>query len=490
MDFGAAAALNFTVDSATQITATSPAGTGTADVTVTGSDGVSAKWFADRFAYGTTWGPLLPFAPWDQEGPIDGTTTDWNQYCPSDPTTAADRCVTGCTATAEAQVLYYWHFPQSISFSASDDYTSQGTDGPINIPGDATKYSFPSFATLGADLSAITYDGNPNEEALLSFAMGVKAQMNYSDDASGGSDASLLNTTLEGVGFSAEMQNGNGLAWTSIKPLLISNIESNQPVLLAVYGPDGGHSVVVDGYDAGNGTFHVDLGWGPGYANVNGNDDWFPLPTITAPGGISFTSIDTVIYGIEPASPTVASVSSTTAPGTYGDGKTIPIAVTFNEPVTVNTTSGRPQLTLANGGVAVYTAGSGSTTLTFDYTVAGGQSTTDLDYGSAGALGLVGGTIKNAAGTAAVLTLPSTGSDGLAKQKIVISTAVSTTPTVTGITPATGPWGGCTAVTISARTCRASRRSSSAASRRPFPVLPTTRTARLRSPAPCKRPAR
>ena len=78
---------------------------------------------------------------------------------------------------------------------------------------------------------------------------------------------------------------------------------------------------------------------------------------------------------------------------------------------------------------------------------------------------------QNAAGTAAVLTLPSTGSDGLAKQKIVISTAVSTTPTVTGITPATGPWGGCTAVTISGRTCRASRRSSSAASRRPFPSL-------------------
>ena len=93
-------------------------------------------------------GAVAPLCPWDQEGPIDGTTTDWNQYCPSDPTTAADRCVTGCTATAEAQVLYYWHFPQSISFSASDNYTSQGTDGPINIPGDATKYSFPSFATL------------------------------------------------------------------------------------------------------------------------------------------------------------------------------------------------------------------------------------------------------------------------------------------------------------------------------------------------------
>ena len=92
------------------------------NVTVTGPVGVSATSSADQFTYDTTWGPLLTFSTWNQSGTIDGTT-DWNQYCPMD-TATGDRSLTGCTATAESQLLYYWHFPQSISFSASDDYTS------------------------------------------------------------------------------------------------------------------------------------------------------------------------------------------------------------------------------------------------------------------------------------------------------------------------------------------------------------------------------
>ncbi|WP_417413415.1 IPT/TIG domain-containing protein, partial [Hoeflea sp.] len=47
--FGATAAASFTVDSATQITATSPAGSGTVDVRVTTAGGVSATSAADEF---------------------------------------------------------------------------------------------------------------------------------------------------------------------------------------------------------------------------------------------------------------------------------------------------------------------------------------------------------------------------------------------------------------------------------------------------------
>ncbi|WP_339765701.1 IPT/TIG domain-containing protein, partial [uncultured Hoeflea sp.] len=49
--FGATAAAGFTVDSATQITATSPAGSGTVDVRVTTAGGVSATSAADEFTY-------------------------------------------------------------------------------------------------------------------------------------------------------------------------------------------------------------------------------------------------------------------------------------------------------------------------------------------------------------------------------------------------------------------------------------------------------
>ena len=51
--FGSNAAGSFTVNSATQITATSPAGVGTVDVTVTTASGTSAISSSDRFAYGS-----------------------------------------------------------------------------------------------------------------------------------------------------------------------------------------------------------------------------------------------------------------------------------------------------------------------------------------------------------------------------------------------------------------------------------------------------
>src|SRR5262249_38989195 len=53
VSFGSNAAGSFTVNSATQITATSPAGVGTVDVTVTTEGGTSAISSGDRFTYGS-----------------------------------------------------------------------------------------------------------------------------------------------------------------------------------------------------------------------------------------------------------------------------------------------------------------------------------------------------------------------------------------------------------------------------------------------------
>ena len=72
-------------------------------------------------------------------------------------------------------------------------------------------------------------------------------------------------------------------------------------------------------------------------------------------------------------------------------------------------------------GTASYTGGNGDSTLTFTYAVAAGQSTYDLDYSSTAALSLNGGTIEDATNDAATLTLPATGTDGLATQNIVIA---------------------------------------------------------------------
>jgi hypothetical protein len=51
VSFGGTAASSFTVDSDTQITAVSPAGTGTGDITVTTAAGTSTTNSNDQFTY-------------------------------------------------------------------------------------------------------------------------------------------------------------------------------------------------------------------------------------------------------------------------------------------------------------------------------------------------------------------------------------------------------------------------------------------------------
>ncbi|HEX5761997.1 MAG TPA: IPT/TIG domain-containing protein [Solirubrobacterales bacterium] len=69
--FGATDATAFTVDSATQITATAPAGTGTVDVSVTTIGGTSANTAADNYSFGTP-PALTSCAP--SAGPLAGGT--------------------------------------------------------------------------------------------------------------------------------------------------------------------------------------------------------------------------------------------------------------------------------------------------------------------------------------------------------------------------------------------------------------------------------
>src|SRR5262249_53932094 len=135
-----------------------------------------------------------------------------------------------------------------------------------------------------------------------------------------------------------------------------------------------------------------------------GNNATLTLPALAGPGSLGANK-DIVI---ETTAPTVTNVTSPTANGTYGIGTVIPVTVTFSEVVNV---TGTPTLTLAvTPNTAVnYVSGSGTNTLTFNYTVVAGNTTADLNYAATGSLS---GTIKDLAGNSATLTLPTTGGTG------------------------------------------------------------------------------
>ena len=125
--------------------------------------------------------------------------------------------------------------------------------------------------------------------------------------------------------------------------------------------------------------------------------------------------------------PTVSNVTSSSINGTFSLGGTVSIQVVFSEAVTV---SGTPRLTLETGSTdrAVdYASGSGTTSLTFTYTVQAGDTSTDLDYVSTSSLALNGGSIVDAAANAATLTLPAPGASGsLGANKAIVVTSAPT----------------------------------------------------------------
>ena len=104
--------------------------------------------------------------------------------------------------------------------------------------------------------------------------------------------------------------------------------------------------------------------------------------------------------------------------------------------------TGSPQLQLETGSTdryAIYSSGSGTNTLSFQYTVQAGDSSADLDQHSSSALTLNGGTIKDAAGNNAILTLANPGATGsLAANAQLVIDGTAPTANLTSITDDVG----------------------------------------------------
>ena len=95
----------------------------------------------------------------------------------------------------------------------------------------------------------------------------------------------------------------------------------------------------------------------------------------------SLSVTSSVSVTIDSVVPTVSSLAITSATGainnTLNAGDVVTVTATFSEAVTVVTSGGTPYLNLNIGGTTVqaaYASGSGSTALTFSYTIQAGQT--------------------------------------------------------------------------------------------------------------------
>lgn len=175
------------------------------------------------------------------------------------------------------------------------------------------------------------------------------------------------------------------------------------------------YDITVSGGDlaSANGTVTLAFAGGQNITDTAGN-----TLSVTTPSGTNNVS-----YTLDNTAPIVSSVNAPNN-GTFGLGSNLDFVVNFDDNVTVDTGGGTPRIALDIGGSTVYASylsGSGTSALIFRYTTQAGDM--DTDGIVVGALSANSGTLRDAVGNNATLTLNS----------VAATTAVlvNTAPTVT-----------------------------------------------------------
>ena len=223
----------------------------------------------------------------------------------------------------------------------------------------------------------------------------------------------------------------------------------------AAYRSGNNTAELVFRYEAGPGDYAADLEYVGALSGGGSIRDGALLGqlvgrTLPAPGtGRSLGDLKDITIGTLPS---VASVSSPSAPGPHGIGDTILVNVTFGRPVTV---TGSPLLEMVAGGAgrnATYAPGmSGGASLLFEHTVRRDDSTQNLAYTGPSALYLNGGSIAGTEhGLAANLTLPAQ-QGGLSAQGPIVVDGIE--PRIAGVTSpdGNGTYGTGTTINITVR---------------------------------------
>lgn len=268
-------------------------------------------------------------------GPL--MTTQWNQspwynqMCPYSTTDQA-YSVTGCVATAMAQVMKYWNHP-AVGRGAHS-YTPQGF-GQQSAQFDTTHYD---WAHMPDRLNWNSSQEEIDAVALLMYHVGVAVEMNYSPQSSGAHVSAYGDHTSASAEnalknyfrynqalFSAYRGNYTDAQWNV---LLTTELDASRPVMLSGTDGQGGHAFVIDGYDS-LGFYHLNWGWG-GYCDGYYTFDSLS-PSASGIGGNesnSYSHDNHALLRVFPASEdsvvTVAVVPSDPAVGTVQGGGTMP----------------------------------------------------------------------------------------------------------------------------------------------------------------------
>ena len=242
----------------------------------------------------TSRGPIAPLltACWTQGTP-------YNLLLPHVDGSDYAHAYVGCVATAMAQVMYYWKWPQGATTSipayvSSTNSISMPALAPVTFDWGLMQDTYMSDDTTSASAQAV---------AVLSKYCAQSVEMDFMKSASGAKTVNIARALTHYFGYKGTTQllsrsNYSTQGWADV---IYSELAAGRPVLYAGHKSSSGHAFVCDGYD-GNGMFHINWGW-------NGNSNGYFLLNVLNPdiqgvgsaaGAYGYVYSQVIITGVEP----------------------------------------------------------------------------------------------------------------------------------------------------------------------------------------------
>lgn len=232
------------------------------------------------------WGQEKPYNNLCPEGTTSGTGS-WQGYG------STGRTVTGCVATAMAQIMYYNRWPEKGTGGTHSVYVKQA-DGTKKIVTVNYEESFYDYANM-----IDSYKGHYSKEqgdavAKLMLDCGVAADMNYATDGSGTYTENAARGLRRNFGYPETTQmlkrrRYSEQAWMDI---IYNEINERRAILYTgVDNKNGGHAFVLSGYDE-TGKVWINWGW-------DGVSDGFYDIALLNPKSYKFSEDQDMIIGIE-----------------------------------------------------------------------------------------------------------------------------------------------------------------------------------------------
>lgn len=196
--------------------------------------------------------PIAPLVKthWDQGSP-------YNDNCPEYE--SDNKAVTGCVATAMAQVMKYHEYANMTGDIPGYDTDFQGSSCIAVSTLTATSFDWGNMLN---DYTNSATDTQKSAVAKLMQYCGASVKMHYGSVSY--SNTTQVVTALKtyfGYNSTAQMAVRSLYTYNEWIELIYNELKQNRPVVYGGQSSGGGHEFVCDGYQ-GEDYFHINWGWG------------------------------------------------------------------------------------------------------------------------------------------------------------------------------------------------------------------------------------